>query len=476
MSGKFVSTSLKEHRFLKTLSGVFTEDEIEVFAPASAAELSRITLDGIVPVIGRVGESARVAAVFFDFRASGGSLGKENSDRLAAFIRIADEKRIPLVLILNSLGVRFMEGRTVFRHAFQVLPELFKFKRNNLLMTVASGKCLGISALFFGQGHYRVALGKETQINLTGPEVHRLFFGGDTEFATFASSAHQFERNSLIHEVHDSETLAFCRVRSLLRFLGSSTETLDAPDETIAPSGEYVDVKMLNHSIFKTAELLERISDARTEIFTQQSPVVKTYILKKADRLFGVFINPISHANNLLTVSSVRRAIDAIDLFKALGLPVISILDSPGGDPRAKESDADTVMKMLTLVEKMIDYPYPKTGFVVGRCYGGSSMFAFPSIFGSRGCIAVKGSRFGVMNDAIVDSLLIQSPRFKEQWRQVSASQTPDLGDLVRTRNLDAVIAIEELEKYVLRFLFLGPKNSRTRERAANLPAFVDWS
>jgi acetyl-CoA carboxylase carboxyltransferase component len=453
---KFTPTTLAETKYLSIISGLLTSDRIELYHQASD-DPSRIGFDGMITLTGQI-HGRTVGLVVSDFRVAGGSFSKKNSTRTGEFIRHMGKMKIPLVFVINSLGVRFMEGRTVFDDAFSIISDLYSYRQENMLITVGLGKALGIGALFFAQGHYRIALENETQLNLTGPEVHKKFFGKvDADFAQFTLADHQFQVNSLIHEVLPSSEMIYRSVQDLIGFVSSKESSRPQALSKVFSNETETGAQILrSQESEKLKELELQMGDEVLELFPQLSPIARIYIGKFLGAPVGYLINPPSHPNNMLTVKAVDKCLAAMDLFKALKLPVVTILDCPGGDPRKAESDKDAIMKMIELAHSMISYPFNKMGVINGRCFGGSAMFAFPKIFGGKQVLAVKGSQVGVMHRQIIEELLSGAPRLKESWQQVAASEVPTLDDLVQMGTIDRVIEREELGREIHRFVRLG--------------------
>jgi acetyl-CoA carboxylase carboxyltransferase component len=442
--------ALAEYRFLEPLRAIYgAEASVELFWDPSV-EFNRVQADGLVAVRGVVsGRTVSVAVT--DFRVSGGSFGKENMSRFGRFLAEIDLHDGCFIFLLNTLGARFTEGRSLFSPVFSVIPAIQRYAKKHPFYAAAMGKCLGLGAVFLGQAHYRIAMGEGSLVNLTGPEVLSLFFGQDSaKFEAFASAGHQFKANSLIHEIlPDAETI-YRRVRELavypLATEEASSQYLLEPDEK-------------RPKYLKSENALVRTLDASgthaVEVFPQLSPVARTFLVRRGDRTFGVIANPPIHPDNMLTVRAVERSRAALDLFGAMKVPVITMLDSPGGDPRASESDADAILKMVDLVHAMIDYPHGKMGVINGRCFGGSCMFVFPKIFGAQRTIAIEGSKLGIIGDAIVAKVLENNPRMKAEWAENQKRERADLSDMVGENELDAVVPLAALGAEIDRFLAL---------------------
>ena len=436
---RWVDVEPERQRFLKPLFDHFGSPTLRVWLESSVAErgLDRAGCAGLVTATGAC-DGRRVAIAWSDFRVNAASYGRTNSRRFAAFLRQldAEDDAIPLLYFVTSAGVSLMEGRTAFSDAFHLWPELLHFGERHPLLTCAAGKCLGLAPVLFALGHYRVAIVGETRINLTGPEVIRLFFGEGVDFEARAAAERCVERHDLIHELVPSVEGAVALFRAILaaragdelgaaRSLGSKTRSV----------------------------LLSLLDAAPLELVPGWCPRVRLFLGRRRGKPLGIFINPPDRSDNLITVRTLEKYAAGLDLFRALGLPIVSLLDSPGFDPRFEQSDASNIRQILRVGEKIMRYPHGTMGIVVGRCFGGSASLGFPKIFGSRRVVALRGSTFGLMCTAIVERLLRGSPRLWEEWKRTAQSQGPGLEDLVDEGSLDAVVEPGQLPAEVDRFL-----------------------
>lgn len=440
--------ALRDFHFLSVLAGIYGENaHVELYWDPSL-EFNRVQADGVIAVRGFV-NNQRISVILNDFRVNGGSFGRKNMNRLNQFMAQIEKHDGSLIFVLNTLGARFTEGRSLFAEVFSMIPALQSYRTNHLYVAATLGKCLGMGALFLGQAHYRIALGTESLINLTGPEVLSLFFGKEVpDFKEFASAGHQFKTNSLIHEILPDTASLYLRLRELVSY-PASIESNASENLLIPHEGNPKYLK----SERALVNILNEIGTKACEVFPQLSSVARTFLIQRGGRTMGMIANPPLHPNNLLTVEAIERSQFAMALFAAMKIPVLSIIDSPGGDPRASESDADAILKMVELVHTMIDYPHGKMGIVSGRCFGGSCMFAFPKIFGSQHTVAIEGAQLGIISDFIVEKLLERNPRMKLEWAKNQNIDLPDLSDMIAAGQLNAVIPMTQLGTQVEVFL-----------------------
>lgn len=434
VSHGFAAIDLADHHYLKSLHGIFTEPNAELFVDHRNGEqaLSRLNQQGLIMAVGRVG-SHRLAVVLSDFRVNGASYSKASSQRLVHFLAHLKRAGLPCFFVIQTLGVCLMEGRAVFSDAFRIWPALLDYARTNTLVTCAVGKCLGLGAVLFGLGHYRMAVAAKTHLNLTGPEVLKMFFGQAFDFAHCASAERQLETTDLVHELVDGVESAAAKMRTLL-FAEPRQAFTGGPDA-------------------RPLRLLSRIGEVELEVFPGSSKPLRAFLMRRGAARFGVFITPPGRAANLICARTLQTYAAGLDLFCALGLPVVSMLDAPGIDPRFEQSDRNNIRLMLAVGERIIDYPHGAMGIVIGRCFGGATSLAFPKVFGAQRVIALEGSQLGAMHPKLIEKLLDKSPRLLAQWTTVARAHQADLSDLVADGAIDAVVSEEALGTEVDRFL-----------------------
>lgn len=424
---EWVAVREHEFAFLGNLKSLF-DAGLEMFVPTSALPITRMGLDGTWFLRGTV-RGFPLALVWNDFRVNGASTGKTVAETYTAFLTELMHDSRPLLIGVKSMGVRFMEGRTVFPHAFNILPVLNRYRKHHLVITLAHGNALGLGTLIFGMGHYRIAVREESCLNLTGPEVCKMVFGKQVKFEQIAANEIQFKNTGLIHELTDTLDAALARVPALLAFFSTA-------------SGPAASSRMAGHaSVMNRADaFVAEFCNSFMEVFPQYDERIKAYIGVINGAPFGLLINPPENPNNMIRARSLYLVEDALTLFERLQLPVVSLVDTPGADPRMDGNNRQIIEKLISASQKIIEYPYRKMGIVIGRSYGGASVICFPKFFGGDAVYALEGAHVGIMHESIITQLLSGSARLTAQWQEVSATQTADLKDLMVDGHLDGVI------------------------------------
>ncbi len=411
--------------------------------------------DGLVAL--RVtGDGAAFGVACSDFRLKGGSYSHLNSERLAAFVDEMAAQDLPLVLLIDSMGVRLMDGRTVIKPAFGVIPHLLRYREKHLLVTCHLGRALGLGAVLFAAGHCRLAVTGHSFTNLAGPDVMRMFFRGGPDDDTLTPLDGTLPGPSLAGDEAGSRDAMLSKARAIVECAAPPPAAFAEADGQ-AP----LDFPPLSLSIkpdVKLQGILTAIGGSAVEVFADVSRSVRTYIVTRHGRRFGLFVNPPGNPDNLITAAALDRYLLGFDLFQVLRLPVVSLLDTPGGDPR---DNAGVVLKFWQTAQRIVDYPYRRMGVVVGRGYGGAVILAFPRFFGSDATYVLEGATLGQMHPHLIDSLLATSKRLAAEWSAAKARQTKDCADIIAAGIIHGVIPRAGVIPALDRFLLGEPPGER---------------
>lgn len=449
----WLSLESSKVRFLKPAIEHLDDGEVFLYCRVDEHKALRVNADGLWLLRGRFNGND-VAIAWCDFRVKGASFGSASSKRLTAFLASIDAAGLPLVFVLNSLGLRFMEGRTIFSDVFSLVPALNQFRQRNLLITLCRGRCLGMGAILYSLGHYRIAADPTATLNLTGPEVFELFFGEKIPFDDVAGVSAQHLKTGLIHAISNNTSEAMQSSLSLLVQLTGREPlgSLNLPE----PCGDFSFMARNRYKASLAAvSCLQHISDKGIELFDGYDDRLKAYVLDFEGQHLAVLINPPDQANNLFCYRSLELYEHAIKLFSTLKLPLLVLLDTPGVDPRFDGQNQGTIEKLITVTELILNYSMPSVGVINGRGYGGANSLAIPKCYGSVANYGIKGRmQIDVMHESIMRSLLSGSKELLESWEYMHEQQSDNCEDLIAQGLIDEAISFEQLPQKIRQDLF----------------------
>ena len=449
---KWYDCELQRVAYLKGFSECLDND-ISLYSPKTTKPLQRKNQDGVWLFTAKL-NGVPIAIIWNDFRVSGGSFGKQNVDRILSFMSHLKQQGLPLIVGVNSMGVKISQGRTHFDKAFRLIPAFEEYKRIAKLYTISIGNCFGLGAILFGLGHYRFAIREQAKLNLTGPEVFSLFFGKKINFDELTCIDNQNKRTGLVSEVTLTHQDAFIKIGQLITFETGSLNLIGK--ETFQDNqslGLQMGIASLN-SQREAYKLLSQFSDGYLRLFRTFDDKLMVFVARIGNKKLGVLINPPGNTDNMIGERTLELYEQALIFFQSLELPILSILDTPGADPRVQANNYRILEKIIDVARLIYSYPYPKMGIGHGRCFGGACVLAIPKIFGGSSSYVLEDTETGIMHPDIITQLLSGSNRLLEEWEQNRAKQTPDMQDLIDEGCVDSIIPSKEIRAVVENGLF----------------------
>jgi acetyl-CoA carboxylase carboxyltransferase component len=442
----FVAVDLSSHRSLcSMLSPLLDAVKVVESFDLTGEPYDRRKADAVI-TLKVTHDHGSFGVIYNDFKVKGGSFSRANSERLAAFIDEMSAQHLPTVFLVDSMGVRLMDGRALVKPAFSVIPRLLRYREDHLLITCNAGRALGLGAVLYAAGHYRMAVAGRSVTNLAGPEIMRMFFGEAQAFATVAAPEHQPPGGTLVNELAPSRSDMLARAGALIE----SSSGWPPPPLLSSTAADFPSLAHIRDPEAKLADVLAAISDVRTELFERLSPSVRIYLASRHGRRFGVFINPPGNPDNLITAHTLDKYTLGLDLFRVMRLPIVSFLDTPGGDPR---DNSDAILKLLYAVQRVAAYPYRRMGVCIGRGYGGAIALGFPKFLGAEAAYVLEGAAVGLMHAQLIESLLATSKNLAAEWQATKGTQTAECTDLIAAGIIDGVLAPGDLVRALDRFL-----------------------
>lgn len=412
-------------------------DAVNLLVNKNEATLNRKSQQGVFLFTCQY-QHQEIAIAYSDFRLNGGSFGQDNSQRLHAFIEYCREAKTPLVMVINSMGVSFLEGRSVFNDAFPLILDINALKQVTTVFTLALSNCYGLGAVFFSLGHYRIGIDRKTQINLTGPLVFKKLLGSQADFKKASMVESSTTNTALVHDIVKTEDAGFENILRILAFVsGESYKTTQIAPAKFIGSNTFL-ANRYQKSCEDSLSLLSDVFDSYMELFPSFDNRLKIFLARTNGRLVGVFINPLHYPDNMLSPQSLDLFTQALALFDSLALPVVSFIDTPGTNPMQSNQSFEVITAFKQLILAIHNYRYLTAGFIVGRAFGGATMLGFPKVFTGGSVYILDDADMGVMDKNTINDLAPAT-------HQV-AKPSNNFSDLLQANIADAVISRREMK------------------------------
>jgi acetyl-CoA carboxylase carboxyltransferase component len=316
---------------------------IEYGALAFAAQRSRRALDdlirntpadGMVTGIGSVNaaqfgeEAARCVVMSYDATVLAGTQGMRNHEKTDRMLGIALEQRLPVVLFAEGGGGR--PGDTDSTHVAGLQLGTFasyaRLSGQVPVVGVVAGRCFAGNAALLGCSDVIIAT-RDSNIGMGGPAMIE---GGGLGVYTpeqIGPSGVQ-HANGVIDVLVDDEAQAVAVARRYLGYFQGRTQGWTAGDpqrlRDALPENRVraYDVRQVMQGVADTGSLLELRSGFGVGILTA--------LARLEGRPVGVMANNPAHLGGAIDADAADKAARFMQLCNAHGLPLVSLIDTPG--------------------------------------------------------------------------------------------------------------------------------------------------
>lgn len=303
--------------------------------------------DGVVGGTGRV-NGRTVVAMAEDFTIKGGSIGHANMAKRNRLVRLADEQKLPLVIILDGAGERATNVAERYPNTPNDLQLVCDLKGKVPVVAMVMGPSAGHGALTGMFADFIIIL-DGAALFTAGPPLVLASLGIEATPEELGSATMHATVSGVVHNVVQSEEEGFSQARYFLSLMPQragesaprSTEpaAYDVPEllEIIPPEG---------NQGYDVRKVLDTIADEQT-VFELQ-PGYGSSIVCALAKIGGIPVMMLANQPlvmaGAITQQAAEKAAHFIEVADAFDLPLVSLLDNPGVMP-GPQSERQGVLK-----------------------------------------------------------------------------------------------------------------------------------
>jgi acyl-CoA carboxylase subunit beta len=371
------------------------------------------------------------ALAAFDFGFFGGSMGEVTGERLAQAMERAASRRVPFVLVTSTGGARMQEGmRSLVQMPKVVAARLALADARVPFVAVlghptTGGVLAGIAAL----ADVIVAIAGAT-VGFAGPRLVEHQTGNPLRAASH--TAESAFAAGLVDEVTDANEVGEHVARVLSCLAPDSTEPLEANDPGAAAElrtrDAWASVEAVRAPDRPAApSLASAVLDEAVELRGDRSggndPGVRAFLGRIQGRRLCVLALDRAHPPG---ARGFRKAIRVIDIAGRLGVPVATLIDTPGADASEASEAGGVAWRIAELSAAMLSVPVPVVSILTGEGgSGGALAFACADVL-----VAYDDSIFAVIGPELAAEILFRDPARAEEAAALLKITARDLLDL----------------------------------------------
>jgi acyl-CoA carboxylase subunit beta len=328
----------------------------------------------------------RVAIAVCEFGFLGGSIGVSAGDRLTTAIRRATAERLPLLVLPTSGGTRMQEGTTAFLQMVRITAAIADHKAARLpyLVYLRHPTTGGVFASWGSLGHLTVAE-PGALIGFLGPRVYEALH--DRPFPPDVQTAENLYRHGLLDALRHPHKLAgiVARALDIVSAPQHSPAVTPVPNRAHDAVPAWVSVRATRH--LERPGVRDLLAVAATDVValhgTGQGEVDAGLIvaLARFEDVSCVLLGQDRLAQSDIPIgpAALRQARRGMRLAADLGLPLVSVIDTPGAALSREAEEGGVAGEIARCIADMISLDVPTVSVLLGQGTGGAALALFPA-------------------------------------------------------------------------------------------------
>lgn len=359
--------------------------------------------EGVVTGYGTI--EGRLTYVFSqDFTVLGGSLGEMHAAKICKAMDLAVKMGAPFIGINDSGGARIQEGIDALNGYGEI------FKRNTLAsgvipqLSVIMGPCAGGAVYSPALTDFIFMVDQTSQMFITGPQVIKAVTGEEVSAEALGGAMAHNQTSGNAHFYAKNEDECIAQIKRLLSFLPSnnldgapvvpSNDPIDRMDEilkTVVPDDP--------NKAYDMMDVIRAIADNH-DFFEVQPYWAKNIIigfLRLNGRSVGIIANQPKVMAGCLDINCSDKASRFIRLCDAFGIPLLTIVDTPGYLPGVAQEHGGIIRHGAKLLYAYSEATVPKLQMITRKAYGGAYLAMCAKSLGADTAIAWPSAQIAVM-------------------------------------------------------------------------------
>ena len=364
--------------------------------------------DGVVTGAASVG--GRPVGVFAqDPTVLGGSLGELHASKIARVLDYAERAAAPVIGLLDSGGARIQEGVGSLDGYGAIFRRNVRLSGRVPQISVVLGSCAG-GAVYSPALTDIVIMSEGAQMFLTGPRVVKAVTHEDVSPAELGGSAVQSRDSGVAHLVGADRESAIGLAAQVLAYLPSSCW---APTQECAPLDpeEMPAVPADHRKAYDVRTVVRAVVDGGSflELQGRFARNVVVGFARVEGRSVGIVANQPLHRAGTLDIGASEKAARFVRMCDAFGLPLVTLVDTPGFLPGTAQEKGGIIRKGAKLLYAFSEATVPRVTVVLRKAFGGAyivmnsrslgadAVFAWPTaelaVMGAEGAVDVVWRR-----------------------------------------------------------------------------------
>ncbi|MDJ0334394.1 carboxyl transferase domain-containing protein [Salinibacterium sp. G-O1] len=353
-------------------------DELDAARAKTGEDESLVSGEGLL-------NGSRVAVMAGEFRFLGGSIGVNAATRMVQTIERATAEGLPVLAAPVSGGTRMQEGTRAFLQMVKITEAVVAHKAARLpyLVYLRHPTTGGVFASWGSLGHITVAQ-TGALVGFLGPKVYKALHGVD--FPAGVQTAENLFAHGIVDAVLDAKHLRTVAGEALA-IIAASAGTVPVPAEEpvahIPSAWESIQISRRSgrpglRSLLHYAATSSVPLSGTGQGESNKSAVVSLATIGGRGTVV-VGLDRRAHGEAELGPDALRQARRGMALAAELGLPLITVVDTPGAALSREAEEGGLGGEIARCLAEMLDLPVPTVAVILGEGTGGGALALMPA-------------------------------------------------------------------------------------------------
>ena len=334
--------------------------ETDAFVQQSSASQSAPG-EGVVTGYGTI-DGRGIYVIAQDYEVLGGAMSAMHAAKVVKTLELAGKTGLPVVMLLDSMGVRLGEGAAAMHGFGSVFAKMAQLSGVVPVITVVCGQCAGTAAFFaplsdfviMAKGVGSIFTAAPGAFNKTGEAPHADKIGG----------ASALSKQGIAHFECASEDEMFSCVQQLLSYLPDNN-LVDTPDADCTD-----DLNRMIENYTGTFDARQMVRAAMDNgIFLETQSGYAAGMITGFARVNGRSVGIVASSGAVLDEEACAKAAGFISLCDAFGIPIVTFVDTPGF--ALSECQSGIIRAGGRLIGAYAEATVPMITVITGQAIGG---------------------------------------------------------------------------------------------------------
>ena len=353
--------------------------------------------DGVVTGLARI-DGRPVGLFAQDPTVLGGSLGEVHAGKIARIVQHASRVRSPVVGLIDSGGARIQEGVGALDGYAEIFFGNVQLSGRVPQLSVVLGPCAGGAVYSPALTDIVIMQRERAHMFLTGPRVVKAVTFEDVSLSDLGGADVHASASGVAHLVAEDTDEAFELVRRVLSYLPSSC--WDALPHTLPADPEPMPTVPTNHRVpYDVRGVIRSVVDQGSflELHERFAPNIVVGFGRVEGRPVGVVANQPQVLAGTLDICASEKAARFVRMCDAFGLPLVTLVDTPGFLPGTGQEAGGIIRKGAKLLYAFCEATVPRVTVILRKAFGGAYIVMNSKRIGADVAFAWPGAEVAVM-------------------------------------------------------------------------------